>query len=38
MAAIYIDRVISLPGPKMIKPKSQQTTQISTLGQLPVQW
>lgn len=38
MAAIYIDRVIYLPGPKMIKPKSQQTTQISTLGQLPVQW
>lgn len=38
MAAIYIDRVISLPGPKMIKPKYQQTTQISTLGQLPVQW
>lgn len=38
MAAIYIDRVISLPGPKMIKPKSQQTTKMSTLGQLPVQW
>lgn len=38
MATIYIDRVISLPGPKMIKPQSQQTTQISTLGQLPVQW
>lgn len=38
MAAIYIDRVIYLPGPKMIKPKSQQTTQKSTLGQLPVQW
>lgn len=37
MAALYIDRVISLPGPKMIKPKSQQTTQMSTLGQLPVQ-
>lgn len=37
MAAIYIDRVISLPGPKMIKPKNQ-TTKMSTLGQLPVQW